>query len=428
MKKHTIIAGIDIGSSKVTTLLAQLVTDEVTFESSVNIIGVSTTPSKGVKKGQIVDIEDTTEVVTASVEAAERMAGYNLTDAYISLGGAHISSQNSTGVVAISDPSGEVRDSDVNRVIDAAKAISLPASREIIHVIPRQFIVDGEADVRDPVGMSGVRLEVDTHLVTASTAALKNLRKTVSEVGVVPREIVFSGVAASFSTLTETEKELGCVLIDIGAGITSVAAYVDGALAYSSAIPVGARNVTNDLAIGLRVSLEQAEKIKLNLTDLLKKERDINKIESLSISDEDGIEEKKLSVRTVTEGIIKPRLNEIFSIVRLDLEKAGLLNRVPSGAVVTGGGALTAGAIECAKKTLYLPVRLGIPQGVSGLVDDILNPEYSTAVGLILYGAKYESPTNQQSKQNLNSISKKVKLPSGSFFDKIVDTLRNLLP
>jgi cell division protein FtsA len=312
--------------------------------------------------------------------------------------------------------------------VQAAKAISLPASREIIHVLPRQFIVDGESGVKDPVGMSGVRLEVDTHLVTASTAALKNLRKTASEVGVTANEVVFSGVAASYSTLTDTEKELGCVLIDIGAGITSVAVYVDGALAYSGAIPVGARNVTNDLAIGLRVSLDTAEKIKLDLGDLLKKEKDLSKLESISITDEEGKEEKKLSVRTITDGIIRPRLSEIFSIVRLDLEKAGLINRIPSGAVITGGGAHTVGILDVAKKSLYLPVRLGMPQGVGGLVDDILTPSYSTAIGLILYGVNESNEEQIQPKASLSSISKKVKLPSGNFFDKIMETVRNLLP
>lgn len=266
MSKNKIITGIDIGSSKITTLIAQVSYDELTSDTSVNIVGVSATESKGVKKGQIVDIEDAVESAIESVEAAERMAGYNLDRAFISVGGAHVSSQNSTGVVAVSDPDGEVSAEDVARVIEAARAISLPASREIVHVLPRGFVVDGESGVKDPVGMSGVRLEVDTHLITASAPALKNLIKTVREVGVDIEDVVFDGYASSEATLTRTERELGCVLVDLGSGTTSVAAFVDGGLTYSAAIPIGARNVTNDLAIGLRISIEKAERVKRQIS------------------------------------------------------------------------------------------------------------------------------------------------------------------
>ncbi|MBX4205965.1 cell division protein FtsA, partial [Candidatus Microgenomates bacterium] len=270
--KSKLVSAVDIGSSKITTLVAQVTTDQATLDSTVSIVGVSQVPSKGVKKGQIVNIEESVDSTINSVEAAERMAGYNLTDAYISVGGGHIESLNSTGVVAVSDPHGEISHEDVDRVIDAAKAISLPTSREIIHVIPRQFIVDGESGIKDPVGMSGVRLEVETHLVTASSAALKNLTKSVNEVGINIQELVFSGLASSFAVLSDTEKELGCVLIDIGGGTTSIAAFVDGALAYSGTLPIGAKNVTNDLAIGLRVQLDPAETIKLALSQPKSKE------------------------------------------------------------------------------------------------------------------------------------------------------------
>src|SRR5260221_5465368 len=336
MSKNKIVAGIDIGSSKITTLIGQVVTDDITYENSISIVGVATSVSKGVKEGQIVDIEDAVESTIASVEAAERMAGYNLNSAWVSVGGAHVSSQNSTGVVAVSDASGEVSQEDVNRVVDSAKAISMPASREIIHVIPRDFIVDGEGGVRDPIGMSGVRLEVETHLVTISSPALKNLTKAINEVGISTDGIVFSGIAASKSILSDTEKELGCVLIDIAAGTTSVAAYVDGGLIYSGALPIGARNVTNDLAIGLRVSLETAEKIKLTLSAA--KAKDGAKSDIIEVTDDDSRETKKVSKRTLTEGIIRPRLNEIFTMVRLDLERNGIINKIPSGALITREG------------------------------------------------------------------------------------------
>jgi cell division protein FtsA len=424
MSKSKIVAAIDIGSFKIATLIGQVVVDPMTFETSVNIVGATSTPSKGVKKGQIVDIEDAVEATIASVEAAERMAGYNLDKAFVSVGGGHIASQNSTGVVAVSSSDSEVSQEDVNRVIEAARAISHPVSRQVIHVLPRQFLVDGEAGVKDPIGMSGVRLEVETHLVTASSAALKNLTKSINEVGVGIEELVFTGLASSESTLSDTEKELGCVLVDIGAGTTSIAAFVDGALSYSSTIPVGARNVTNDLAIGLRVSLDAAEKIKLALSTK-QKEKEGVKNDQIDITDGEN-EVKKVSRRTLVEGIVRPRLNEIFTMIRLDLEKAGLINRVPSGAVVTGGGSLTVGVSESAKRVLGLPVRIGEPTGVGGLIDDIQSPAFATVVGLILWGTKaslFEKAQSSGKRLNLPT-TKNISGP----FGKIVDVIRDLLP
>lgn len=420
--KGKIIAGIDIGSSKITALIAQVAADQVTYENTIHVIGVATSPSKGVKKGQIVDIDDAVEATISCVEAAERMAGYNLGNSWLSVGGAHVSSQNSTGVVAVSDPNGEVSKDDVNRVIEAARAISLPASREIIHVIPRDFIVDGEGGVKDPVGMSGVRLEVETHLITASSPALKNLSKTVQEVGINIDGVVYSGLASSRAVLSDTEKELGCVLIDIGAGTTSIAAWVDGGLVYSGALPIGAKNVTNDLAIGLRVSIETAEKIKLSLS---KAKKDTSaKSDVIEVTDSESKETKKVSRRTLTEGIIRPRLNEIFTMIKLDLEKNGIINKIPSGAVITGGGAQTIGITDSAKRMLTLPVRIGIPGGITGLVDEILNPEFATPIGLLLYASDKSMP--QTSKEN--NPAKKIKLPNSGIIAKVVDSIRDLLP
>jgi cell division protein FtsA len=421
MNKGRIVAAIDIGSHKTATLIAQIAEDEVTFNTSVNIVGAASSISKGVKKGQIVNIEEAVETTIISVEAAERMAGYNLDSAFISVGGAHVSSHNSTGVVAISDPEGEVSTNDVLRVIEAARAVSLPASREIIHVLPRQFIVDGEPGVKDPVGMSGVRLEVETHLISCSLAALKNLTKTINEVGVDIEEVVFSGLASAEAILTPTEKELGCVLVDIGAGTTSVAAFIDGALAYSGAIPIGARNVTNDLAIGLRVSLESAEKIKLALS---KKKKDSKKdiSDQIDISDFGVEERKKISRRTLVEGIIKPRLNEIFTIVKLDLEKTEIINRVPSGLIVTGGGAQTVAIADSAKRITSLPVRIGTPTGITGLIDDVCIPPFATSVGLLLYAAK------QPHKQPSGFWGANFKLPSKGAVGKIIESVKDLLP
>src|SRR5258706_11846515 len=360
MNKSRIIAGIELGSNKIATLISQVVTDPISLETTINIMGAASSPSRGIKKGQIVDIEEAVEAVISSVEAAERMAGYNLESAYVALGGAHIHSQNSHGVVAISEPNGEINQNDVDRAIEAASAISLPTSREIIHVMPREYIVDGETGVRDPVGMSGVRLEVDTHIVSAGSAAIKNVKKAINEVGVQIDDLIFSGMASGEAVLSGTEKELGCVLIDIGGGTTSIAAYTDGALCYSGVIPVGAKNVTNDLAIGLRVTLETAEKIKIALSK--KKPKTTDESDELDLLGLGVTEVTKISKKTLLEGIIRPRLNEIFTMVRMELEREGLANRIPSGAIITGGGAETAGVIDSAKRMLSLPVRIGIPR------------------------------------------------------------------
>lgn len=419
MKKTRIVVGIELGSSKVATVVAQIVQDENTFEDSVNIIGVSSVDSKGVKKGQIVNIEDAVEATVVSLEAAERMAGHDIDSVFVALGGAHIGSQNSHGVVAVSGQNNEITESDVDRVIEAASAISLPASREIVHVLPREFIVDGEAGVKDPAGMSGVRLEVATHVITASNAATKNLSKTLSEAQVKIEEMVFSGLASSYAVLTETEKELGCCLIDIGAGTTSVVAYVDGALAYSGVIPVGAKNVTNDIAIGLRVSLDTAEKIKIYLSDTKKPVGDEMDLASIGVS-----EVTKVSKKTLTEGIIRPRLNEIFTMVRLELEREKIINRIPSGAIVTGGGANTVGVTDSGKRMLTLPVRIGIPQNITGLIDDCLDPRFSVPIGLL----KYASHNNNGGAESVAKFPFKFNIPGKGFLGKIFDSVKELLP
>jgi len=419
MNKPKVIAGIELGSAKISTVLAQVSTDETEQELTINVIGAASAESKGIKKGQIVNIEEAVEATTTSVEAAERMAGYNLEAAYISLGGAHIHSQNSHGVVAVSGPNGEIVEGDVERVIEAASAISVPQSREVVHVIPREFIVDGEAGVKDPIGMSGVRLEVETHIITASNAAMKNLKKAVKEVGIEINGFVFSGLASAEAVVSPTEKELGCVLVDIGGGTTSIAVFLDGAITYSSVIPIGAKNVTNDLAIGLRVSLDSAEKIKAMLSDSKKIKGETDEVDLTDLGLPDI---KKISRKTLVEGIVRPRLNEIFSMVHLDLEREGLANRVPSGVIVTGGGASTAGCLESAKRVMLLPARIGKPSGLTGLIDEIIDPAYATVAGLIIYGAK--NPLIEP----LTSFAKRVKLSTKGIFGKFVGMIKDLLP
>lgn len=429
--RDRVITGIDVGTSKVTTIIASL-----KEEGPPHIIGVSTVESKGLRKGQVVDIEDAMGAIAPALEGAERMAGCSVTSAYVSVGGNHIASQNSHGVVAVAEPEKEITGADIHRVIDAAKAISLPASREVLHVLPRGFVVDGQDGIADPVGMTGVRLEVDTHLVTGGTTAVRNLHKCIEELGVSLEGMVFGGLASAQAVLSDTEKELGVILVDLGGGTTDIAIYVEGALSYSSVIPIGAKNITNDLAIGLRVSLESAEKIKLLLSQKPKtlatpetETKTRTKIEDEMDLNPLGLPEdlKKVSRKTLVEGIIRPRLNEIFTMVGLELKKSGFGGMTPSGVVVCGGGAETVGLIDAARRNLAMPVRIGIPTNVVGLVDEILQPGYATSAGLIQYGAKMMPQTSGTPLfGKFTKISSK--LPVKGMVGKILDAFKSFLP
>ena len=431
--RDRIAAAIDVGTSKITTIIAN-----VREEGQLHIIGVSSVDSKGLRKGQVVDIEDAKTAISVSLEAAERMAGSSVASAFVSVGGNHIGSQNSHGVVAVADPEKEISADDVRRVVDAAKAINLASSRQILHVLPRGFIVDGQEGIADPIGMTGVRLEVDTHLVTGGVTAVRNLEKCVSELGVNVNGLVFNGLASAMAVLSDTEKELGVTLVDLGGGTTDVAVFVEGALSHSGVIPIGAKNITNDLAIGLRVSLESAEKIKLFLSekqkapalpeDLPRKRtqaEDELDLSSLGLSEE----LKKVSRKTLVEGIIKPRLNEIFTMVGLEIKKSGFGGMTPSGLVVCGGGANTVGIIESARRNLVMPVRIGIPNNMSGLVDEILVPAYATSVGLIHYGAKMLPSGETNALFNLERMGKFTgKLPGKGAAGKLIELLKSFLP
>lgn len=433
-----IVAGIDIGTSKIATIIAA--TSE---EGLVNVLGVATGKSRGIRKGQIVDIEEATSCIVESLEAAERMAGYSISSAFFSVGGSHIMSQNSHGVVAVAEPQKEIAPSDVRRAVEAAKAINLPSTREILHVLPREFIVDAQEGIKDPVGMTGVRLEVNTHILTAGGTALRNLEKCASLVGIDVDGFVFGGLASSMSVLTETEKELGVILVDIGGGTTDVCMYADGALSYSSVLPVGARNITNDLAIGLRISLESAEIIKLILnkkqpevvqplapfSDPTKKTKvKDNSLDEIDLTECHLPEElTKISRKTIVDGIIKPRLNEMFSMVALEIKKSGFGGLTPAGIVLTGGGAETLGITETAKRNLAMQVRVGTPTNITGLVDEILIPSFATSVGLVLYAAK--SGVSSKEKFSLGRFTKIVgRVPIQGAAGKFVDLIKSFLP
>jgi cell division protein FtsA len=368
------------------------------------------------------------------------MAGTQVGRAFLSVGGAHIASQNSHGVVAVSEPDKEISESDVKRVIEAAKAVSLPSSREILHVLPRGYVVDSQEGVVDPIGMTGVRLEVDTHLVTGGATAIRNLRKCVEELGVEVEGMAFGGLAAAIATITDTEKELGVVLIDIGGGTTDVAIFVEGALSYSSVIPIGAINITKDLAAGLRVSLESAEKIKLLLGTAprvpaipddvglpAKSAKGGEKGDELDVSGLGLPEELRiLSRKTLVEGIIKPRLNEIFTMVGLEIKRSGFGGMTPSGVVLTGGGAQTVGAVESARRNLAMPVHIGEPKKITGLVDEIMTPAYAASVGLLLYGAKGESDQPGRMFSGFGKIGEKVQIKG--LAGKVIDLVKSFMP
>ncbi|KKU03277.1 MAG: Cell division protein ftsA [Candidatus Amesbacteria bacterium GW2011_GWB1_47_26] len=413
MAKSKQISSIDIGSTKITTLVAQIREED---SSKIHIVGAATSPSRGIRKGQIVNIDEAVESIVESVESAERMAGYNVARAWVSVDGTHIASQNSQGVVAISDPHGEISGEDVRRVLEAARAISLPTSSEILHVIPRSFSVDSQQGVRDPIGMTGVRLEVETHIVTSSTTALKNLSKCVGEVGCDVSGLAFGGLVSSLAVLTDTEKELGVVCVDIGGGTTDIVIYVDGALSYSSVLPVGARNVTNDLAIGLRISLESAEKIKVFISQSRKDKEDEIDLSPLALPEE----LKTISYKTLVEGIIRPRLNELFQMISSEIKKSNLAGLTPAGLVICGGGALTVGLVDSAKRILSMPVRIGWPTGLTGLIDEIESPAFAASVGLLKH-----SLDNAEEAGLGNFLDK---IPLTGLMGKISSALKSLLP
>lgn len=407
MTKDQIITAIDVGSDKCCTLIAK-----VNETGSIQVVGFSAFPSRGMKRSVIIDLEQVLNTVSQSVDAAERMAGFEIKDAILSISGVHIRYKNSKGVVAVASPDQEISQTDVDRVIEAARAVSLPADREIIHVIPKDFKVDAQDGVKDPVGMMGVRLEADAHIITGLSIAMRNLEKCVNDLGLRVNAFVFSALAAAEVALTETEKELGVVLVDIGAGTTSIAAYVEGALEFSGVLPIGARHITQDIALGCRIPMDDAEKLKVYLAQegltKIQPEAGESKVElARRRRKEDTIDPEELGIqyqgilskKTLVNGIMEPRIREIFRLVMEELDKAGLLeeNKVPAGLVLTGGGAMTLGLVDIAKRMSNLSVRVASPEDITGLTEDIKKPSFAVAVGLLQYAKRqgnYSEPTS----------------------------------
>ncbi|MBI2791717.1 MAG: cell division protein FtsA [Gammaproteobacteria bacterium] len=375
-----LIVGLDIGTSKVVAIVG-----EITPEGSVDIIGIGSHPSMGLKKGVVVNIESTVQSIQRAIEEAELMAGCQIHSVYTGIAGSHIRSLNSHGIVAIRDQ--EVTQADVDRVIEAAKAVAIPADQKILHILPQQFIIDAQDSIKEPVGMSGVRLEAKVHMVTGSVSAAQNIIKCVRRCGLEVDDIILEQLASSYAVLTEDEKELGVCLVDIGGGTTDIAVFTHGSIRHTAVIPIAGDQVTNDIAVALRTPTQNAEAIKLKYGCALSQLADANEMVEVSgVSDRPS---RKLSRATLAE-VIEPRYEELFSLVQAELQRQGLEELIGSGIVVTGGSSKMVGVVELAEDIFRMPVRLGLPRYVTGLVDVQRNPIYSTGIGLLLYGRQQQ--------------------------------------
>ena len=382
-KKETngLIVGLDIGTSKVVAIVG-----EITPEGDIDIIGIGTQPSRGLKKGVVVNIESTVQSIQRAVEEAELMAGCQIRSVYAGIAGSHIRSINSHGIVAIKEK--EVTAADVARVIDAAKAVAIPADQRIIHVLPQEFVIDNSEGIRDPISMSGVRLEAKVHLVTGAMSAAQNIIKCVRRCGLEVDDIILEQLAASAAVLTDDEKELGVCLVDIGGGTTDIAVFSDGAIRHTAVIPIAGDQVTNDIAVALRTPTQYANEIKIKYACALRQlAAEDETIEVPSVGDR---EPRTLARQTLAE-VVEPRYEELLGLVQAELRRSGFEEICAAGVVLTGGSSKMEGAIELAEEIFHMPVRLGYPQHISGLVDVVRNPIHSTGVGLLLFGNRQQS-------------------------------------
>src|SRR6204780_1159227 len=370
-----VIVGLDIGTSKVVALVG-----EITADGAIEVIGLGSQPSRGLKKGVVVNIESTVQSIQRAIEEAELMAGCEINSVYAGIAGSHVRSLNSHGVVAIRDR--EVTHGDVEHVIDAAKAVAIPADQRILHVLPQEFIIDGQEGIRDPIGMSGVRLEAKVHIVTGADSAAQNIIKCVQRCGLVVEDVVLEQLASSYAVLTEDEKELGVCLVDVGGGTTDIAVFGNGAIRHTAVIPIAGDQVTNDIAVSMRTPTQYAEDIKIRYACALSQLA--NPDESIEVPSVGDRPARRLARQTLAE-IIEPRYEELFGLVREELRRSGFEELIAAGIVLTGGSAKMEGAIELAEEVFHVPVRLGMPQQVQGLSDVVRNPIYSTAMGLLLY-------------------------------------------
>lgn len=399
------VVGLDIGTTKVCAIIG-----EVGDEGVIDIIGVGQSPSDGLRKGVVVNLESTVKSITKAIEEAELMSGTEVSSVYVGIAGGHIKGINSRGVIAVSRQDREITTADVERVVDAARAVSIPMDREVIHVLPQEFIVDDQDGIKDPVGMSGVRLEAEVHIVTGAVTSAQNIVRSVNRAGFEVNDIVLEPLASSFAVLTEDEKELGVVLVDIGGGTTDMALFVEGAIWQTEVLAIGGGNVTRDISVGLRTPISEAEQIKIRygcaMTELVRPD------EEIEVPSVGGRRAKGLPRQVLTE-IIQPRMEEIFLLLSREIKKTGYEDLVAGGVVLTGGASALPGVQELAERILDLPVRIGSPKGISGLVDVVNSPVFSTGVGLVFYGAK-----------NLQNNVRLPRLPAGDLFRGITNRMK----
>ncbi len=383
MAEEDVIVGLDIGTTKVCAIIG-----EYNENGILEITGVGTTPSKGLRRGVVINIESTVRSILNAVEAAEMMSGREVHNVYTGIAGGHIEGINSRGVVAVTGKNREITKEDIDRVIDAARAIVIPMDREVLHVIPQEFIVDDQGNIKNPLGMVGVRLEAEVHIVTGAVTSAQNIVRCVNRAGFKVNDIVLEPLASSKAVLTDDEKELGTLLIDLGGGTTDILAYLEGAPYHTGVLSVGGDQVTNDLSIMLRTPLEAAEKIKCSSGACLVSE--IDEEEEVTIPGVGGRPPSRIPRRKIVE-IIQPRMAEIFGMVKDQIEKKGYLKLFGGGVVLTGGGSLLPGTAELASQIFNLPARIGYPVKMGGMVEEYYNPIFATGVGLVLYGASRNS-------------------------------------
>ncbi len=442
-----IITGIDIGSSKICAVIA--VVDE---EGKAKVIGEASYPSYGIKKGEITGIDEATNSIVSALDGAERMTGLTVSSAYVTINGKNILSNNNKGVVAINES--EIADDDVFRALEQARTVAIPPGRDIIHLIPREYVIDQQSGIKVPIGMTGSRLEVDSHIISAPTTAIHNLEKCIQRIGLRIETPVFSGWAAAQSVLTDTEKELGVMLLDFGGGTVSICTFEEDAITYSTSVPFGGSNVTRDLAAGLRLSLDDAEKVKVNAEELFKKaysgsdklDKDTETALDRKTKKKDGKEvpvEKQGSdildvselniegVKTISKKffmrIVDARVREIFELVKENLASSGFESALPAGIVITGGSANLPGITAIAKEVFEVPARIGYPRGLTGLVDGISGTDYAAVQGLILYGMNDEGYSDS-AKFSSGAPKKSVASNNSGLVGKVGGFFKNLLP
>jgi cell division protein FtsA len=371
------IVGLDIGTSKVVAIVG-----EIGLEGSIEVVGIGSHPSKGMKKGVVVNIESTVQSIQRAVEEAELMAGCQIHSVYVGIAGSHIRSLNSNGIVAIKDR--EVYGLDLERVIDAAQAVAIPADQKILHILPQEYVIDNQEGIKEPMGMSGVRLEAKVHLVTCAVNAAQNIEKCIRRCGLEVEEIILEQLASSYSVLTDDERELGVCLVDIGGGTTDIAIFTDGSIRHTGVIPIAGDQVTNDIAMALRTPTQHAEEIKIRYACALTQLAGAD--ETIKVPSVGDRPPRDLSRQALAE-VVEPRYDELFTLVQAELRRSGFEDLVPAGVVLSGGTSKMEGVVELAEEIFHMPVRVGYPQAVQGLNDILRNPIYATSVGLLLYGA-----------------------------------------